>query len=76
MSHLLYRNGTKDRIWGIDCEYKQFADEDVDAAIADGWVDHPHKLPKESAVKEVNDLIEDAVFEEVKPKKRRTKKAK
>jgi hypothetical protein len=66
MAYLLYRNGNKHIIWGKSCEYAQFADEDVDQALKDGWVMHPNQLAEEKEVQQVEPtLIEDATFEEI-----------
>ena len=66
MAYLLYRNGDKHVIWGKQCEYEQFADEDVDQALKDGWVMHPSQLAEEKEVKQVESaLIEEATFEEI-----------
>ena len=64
MAYLLYRNGNKHVIWGKPCEYKQFADEDVDQALQDGWVLHPKDLAEEKEVTEVQSVIEEAALEE------------
>ncbi len=66
MSYLLYRNGNKHVIWGKECEYKQFADEDVDQALSAGWVLHPKDLAEEKEVESpLAPFIEDATFNEV-----------
>lgn len=61
----LYKPGTMTTVWGIDCDFKDFASDEVDSALVNGWFISPL----------VFDAKEEQSTEE-KPKARRGRKPK
>lgn len=41
---MLYKAGNSDLIWGIPCDHAVFEDDQVAAALADGWVKNPLEI--------------------------------
>lgn len=37
----LYKPGTMETVWGIDVDYQDFPDDQVDKALAEGWKKDP-----------------------------------
>ena len=59
MATMLYKKGLSNKIWGVNCDYAVFDDEDVNDAISKGWVKTPLDIESEDNP----------------PKKKRTKKS-
>lgn len=48
MSVMLYKPDGIEVIWGINCEYRVFDNEDVEKALSDGWHRSPLDFDKVS----------------------------
>lgn len=45
MAEMLYRTGKKQHtLDGVECDYQVFEDEEVETALADGWVTSPSEV--------------------------------
>ena len=67
----LYRPGAMENIWGIDVDYKDFPDDEVDQALAEGWEENPLECcPKLIAGAEKGAAMAKAEQEAKKPAKK------
>lgn len=54
---ILYRKGDREEVWGIKFDYAEFDDSQVEAALADGWVENPLDLKETEQVEQVEQVI-------------------
>lgn len=53
----LYRKGDREEAWGIKFDYSEFDDSQVEAALADGWVENPLDLKESENVEQPEKVI-------------------
>lgn len=46
----LYRKGDREEVWGIKFDYAEFDDSQIEAALADGWIENPLELKEPEQV--------------------------
>lgn len=51
----LYRKGDREEVWGIEFDYAEFDDSQVEAALAGGWVKNPLELKQQGDDKQPAD---------------------
>ncbi len=72
----LYKPGTMQVIWGVPCDYKDFPDDEVDQALAEGWETDPLECdPKLLEMAEKGAEIEPRSTIEKKPARKPAKRA-